>query len=65
MGADLVDRERPKPTKIGIYYIIGVESLRERIERVLRSDKHYGIRFDDSSANGEFAYSWAAIWSEN
>lgn len=35
------------------------------MERVLRSDKQYGVRFDNDGANGEFAYSWAAIWSEN
>lgn len=35
------------------------------MERVLRSDMEYGVRFDNGSANGEFAYSWAAIWSEN
>lgn len=65
MGADLVEHEGRRATKIGVRYIIGVESLRERIERVLRSDEHYGVRFDNSSANGEFSYSWAAIWSEN
>jgi hypothetical protein len=65
MGADLVDHEGQRPPKTGLCHIIGVESLRERMERVLRSDKHYGVRFDNSSATGEFAYSWAAIWSEN
>ena len=35
------------------------------MERVLRSDKQYAVRFDNASADGEFAYSWAAIWSEN
>jgi hypothetical protein len=60
-----VERERQRTVKSGVHYIIGLESLRERIERVLRSDKHYSVRFDNSSVNGEFAYSWAAIWSEN
>jgi hypothetical protein len=60
-----MDRERQRMAKIGAHYIIGVESLRERMERVLRSDKEYGVRFDNGSADGEFAYSWAAIWSEN
>ena len=45
---------------------IGLERLRERIERVLLSSEvEYGIRFDNETAGGEFAYSWAAIWSEN
>ena len=60
-----MDRERQRAAKVGLHYIIGAESLRERMERVLRSDKQYGVRFDNDGANGEFAYSWAAIWSEN
>jgi hypothetical protein len=60
-----MERERQRVAKIGVQYIIGLESLRERMERVLRSDAQYGVRFDNDSASGEFAYSWAAIWSEN
>ena len=60
-----MERERQRMAKIGVHYIIGLESLRERMERVLKSDTQYGVRFDNESANGEFAYSWAAIWSEN
>lgn len=45
---------------------IGLERLKECIERVLVSaDVQYCVRFDDDAAGGEFAYSWAAIWSEN
>jgi|SRR5437879_7755829 len=45
---------------------VGLERLRERLERVLLSSEvQYAVRFDDDSASGEFAYSWAAIWSEN
>jgi len=45
---------------------VGLERLREHLERVLLSSEvQYGVRFDEDSASGEFAYSWAAIWSEN
>jgi len=60
-----MERERQRAAKIGVHYIIGVESLRERMERVMKSEVRYGVRFDNDSAKGEFAYSWAAIWSEN
>ena len=60
-----MERERQRMAKIGVHYIIGLESLRERMERVLKSDTQYRVRFDNDSVNGEFAYSWAAIWSEN
>ena len=44
----------------------GLDRLRESIERLLMSsDVQYGVRFDNEWAGGEFAYSWAAIWSEN
>jgi len=40
--------------------------FRIALERVLLSSEvQYGVRFDEDSASGEFAYSWAAIWSEN
>jgi hypothetical protein len=58
-------REQRPEKKAGAHHV-GLERLRERIERVLlNSDVQYGVRFDDDSAGGEFAYSWAAIWSEN
>jgi hypothetical protein len=45
---------------------IGLERLKEYIERALpTSDLNYGVRFDNESAGLQFAYSWAAIWSEN
>ena len=45
---------------------ISLERLKEYIERVLpTADLNYGVRFDDESAGIQFAYSWAAIWSEN
>ncbi len=45
---------------------VGLERLRESIERLLvSSEVQYGVRFDHESTGGEFAYSWAAIWSEN
>jgi hypothetical protein len=57
--------EQQLETKVGAHHM-GLERLRERIERVLlRSDVHYSVGFDHGSADGEFAYSWAAIWSEN
>ena len=34
------------------------------LERFVQ-DVQYGVRFDNDSAGGEFAYSWAAICSEN
>jgi hypothetical protein len=45
---------------------IAIERLKERIENLLLSaDVEYGVRFDDNVSGGQFAYSWAAIWSEN
>jgi hypothetical protein len=45
---------------------IGLERLKEYIERTLpTSDLNYGVRFENESAGLQFAYSWAAIWSEN
>lgn len=45
---------------------IGFERLKEYIERALPTGElSYNVRFDDESAGIQFAYSWAAIWSEN
>ena len=45
---------------------IAVERLREHIENLLRSaDVEYGVCFDEEASGSQFAYSWAAIWSEN
>ncbi len=45
---------------------IGLERLRECIERLLLSSEvQYAVRFDNDRADGEFTYSWTAIWSEN
>jgi hypothetical protein len=45
---------------------IALERLKEYIERALPTcDVSYGVRFDNDSAGVQFAYSWAAIWSEN
>jgi len=58
-------RERQPETEFRAHHI-GLERLRECIERVLlSSDVQYGVRFDNDSAGGEFAYSWAAICSKN
>jgi hypothetical protein len=47
-------------------HVVAVERLKERIARVLLSaEVGYGVRFDEEASSGEFAYSWAAIWSEN
>jgi hypothetical protein len=58
-------REEQPATDIGARRT-GLERLRESIERLLlNSDVQYSVRFDNSCADSEFAYSWAAIWSEN
>jgi hypothetical protein len=58
-------RQQEPATDIGARYT-GLERLRESIERLLlNSEVQYGVRFDDNCADSEFAYSWAAIWSEN
>jgi hypothetical protein len=45
---------------------IALERLRKCIERLLlSSDVEYQVRFGNESVSAEFAYSWAAIWSEN
>lgn len=60
-----MDRERKRAAEVISGYI-GLGQLRERIERLLlSSDVQYGVRFDNGGAEGEFVYSWAAIWSEN
>ena len=60
-----MDRERERAAEVVSRYI-GLGQLRERIERLLlRSDVQYAVRFDSGAAEGEFAYSWSAIWSEN
>ena len=57
-------QERQPESEIIVY--VGLERLREGIERLLLSSEvQYGVCFDDESAGSEFAYSWAAIWSEN
>ena len=58
-------REQQLDTDIGARHT-GLERLRESIERLLlTSEVQYGVRFDNNCADCEFAYSWAAIWSEN
>ncbi|HYT07076.1 MAG TPA: hypothetical protein VEL77_05450 [Rugosimonospora sp.] len=60
-----MDRERERAAEVVSRYI-GLGQLRERIERLLlRSDVQYAVRFDSGNTEGEFAYSWSAIWSEN
>jgi hypothetical protein len=45
---------------------IALERLKEYIERALPTcELSYGVRFDNENAGLQFAYSWAAIWSEN
>jgi len=45
---------------------IGLERLKEYIERALpTADVNYSVSFDNESTGIQFAYSWAAIWSEN
>jgi hypothetical protein len=58
-------RDPQGETEFGAHHV-GLERLRELLERVLLSSEvQYSVRFDDDRASGEFAYSWAAIWSEN
>jgi hypothetical protein len=58
-------REQQTDTGIGARHM-GLERLRESIERLLlTSEVQYSVRFDNHCAGSEFAYSWAAIWSEN
>jgi hypothetical protein len=58
-------QERQPESDIGVHHL-GLERLKECIERVLRSSEvQYGVRFDNENVGSEFAYSWAAIWSEN
>jgi hypothetical protein len=47
-------------------HLIALERLKECIERALPdADLNYAVRFDNERAGVQFAYSWAAIWSEN
>uniref|UniRef100_UPI00397DB66A hypothetical protein n=1 Tax=Salmonella sp. SAL04286 TaxID=3159864 RepID=UPI00397DB66A len=58
-------REQQPETDIGARHT-GLERLRESIEHLLMtSEVQYGVRFDDHCTDSQFAYSWAAIWSEN
>jgi hypothetical protein len=57
--------EQQPETKVGPHDV-GLERLRKCIERVLLSSEvRYAVRFDNDVGEGEFAYSWSAIWSEN
>jgi hypothetical protein len=63
LGLQYMDQKRQAETKALAHRM---EHIRERIERLLRSSNvRYAVRFDNSGTDGEFSYSWAAIWPEN